>query len=600
MKIIYILLILIIIYMDGNYRIGGYAQDPNYATLFFVLGIVTIIQTNIKKYYKYIGILIFILGIGFTFSKNVILSVCVALIYMLVIKKINTEKNIRICNKILIISMVIGSFIPIAFTFFKSIMPMTILTRFSMWNSAFELFCKNIIIGNGITSFRSFYAIEHWHVHAHNTYWQLLSETGIIGLCLFIKVLYDVINNSQKINKFMLVIYMLFCLTNETLALQVVVYIFMMLSLKNNFKKSNNGKPKKALFMINSLNNGGAERVAVNMADELIKQGFEVHFILMKNDTSCDKQYNINKNFKIFNLDITGRNRFIKMFFSLSKINKIIIDNEKDGEYSLITSHLPMSNILTRFSRVGNRAIYVLHTSMKLYDKRFSYLFKKGVNIIYGKRKVVTVSKGLAKEVIEKYGLEKQNVKVIYNPINIEMINKLVNEDVDIDEKYFLCVGRLSNEKRQDRCIEIFYKGGFFKQYKLVLCGTGPNEKRLREYAKKKGIEDRVVFMGWQNNIYKWMKKAEILLVTSDIEAFPMNLIEAMSIGTRIVSSNCDFGPNEILIDEYNKYLVETNNIEKYIETIRFALKEYPEKVNKVLVECYPENVIKKYLEFMR
>lgn len=584
----------------GKHRIGGYAQDPNYATLFLVLSIVTIIQIKSKKIYKCIGILLFVLGIGFTFSKNIIISTCLALLYMAVIKIIKKDELIIKFNKILIVSMVLCSFIPIFFGLFEKVMPMTMITRFSMWNSAYDLFCKNIIIGNGITSFRTFYALEHWYVHAHNTYWQLLSETGILGLILFVKVLYDSMKKSQKSNKFIVLIYMFFCLTNETIALQVTVYILMIVSLDNGQKIKNNSTSKKALFMINSLSNGGAERVTVNMADELVEQGYEVHFILMKYDRAATEQYQISKKVKIYNLNIDKKNRIIKMLFAFSKINKIINENEKNGKYNLITSHLPMSNILTRFSVIRNRAIYVLHTTMKLYDKKYHYLFKKGVKFIYGKRKIVAVSKGLAAELIEEYGLETQNVKVIYNPINIKRIEELSNEKIDINEKYFLCVGRLSNEKRQDRCIEIFYKGGFFKNYKLVFCGVGPNEQVLRENVKKKGIQDKVIFMGWQNNIYKWMKNAEILLLTSDLEAFPMNLIEAMSVGTKIVSADCDFGPNEILIDEYQKYLVETQNIEKYIHTINLALKDYPEKPNTVLMECYPESVIKKYIEFMR
>ena len=96
------------------------------------------------------------------------------------------------------------------------------------------------------------------------------------------------------------------------------------------------------------------------------------------------------------------------------------------------------------------------------------------------------------------------------------------------------------------------------------------------------------------------MKNAEVLVSTSDTEAFPMNLIEAIICGTRIVASNCKFGPDEILKGNFSKFLVETDNIEQYIEKINLALREYPNEENPIISECNPKNIIKKYLEFMK
>ena len=150
------------------------------------------------------------------------------------------------------------------------------------------------------------------------------------------------------------------------------------------------------------------------------------------------------------------------------------------------------------------------------------------------------------------------------------------------------------------RMVEIFYKGEFYKNYKLVFCGTGILENKIKNQVKELGISDRVIFLGWQSNVYKWMKNAEVLVSTSDTEAFPMNLIEAIICGTRIVASNCKFGPDEILKGNFSKFLVETDNIEQYIEKINLALREYPNEENPIISECNPKNIIKKYLEFMK
>ena len=111
--------------------------------------------------------------------------------------------------------------------------------------------------------------------------------------------------------------------------------------------------------------------------------------------------------------------------------------------------------------------------------------------------------------------------------------------------------------------------GKFYQKYKLLFCGVGKLENKIKEKVEKLGLKDKVIFLGWQSNVYKWMYNSEMLISTSDFEAFPMNLIEAFACGTKVVSSNCEFGPNEILLDEYANYLVKTDDVNDYINNVR-------------------------------
>ena len=177
---------------------------------------------------------------------------------------------------------------------------------------------------------------------------------------------------------------------------------------------------KKALFIVNSLSNGGAERVCINMAEELVKQNFKVDFILLGKNKENEKQYQLTEKYKIYNLQINEKNKMkkiLKIFWVRSKINKIVREEEKEEKYSLITSHLPMANVLTRISKISHRAIYVFHTKMSSYDKKNSYFFKKIMQFLYGSRKVVAVSEGVRKEAIQKYGIKPYYITTIYNPI---------------------------------------------------------------------------------------------------------------------------------------------------------------------------------------
>lgn len=359
---------------------------------------------------------------------------------------------------------------------------------------------------------------------------------------------------------------------------------------------------KKALFIVNSLSNGGAERVCVNMAEELLRQEFQVDFILLGKNEENERQYQMTEKFKIYDLEIKAKNKIgklLKVFFAKSKINKIVKEEEKQEKYSLITSHLPMANVLTRFSKINRRAIYVFHTKMSSYDKKNSRLFKRMMQFLYGNRKIVAVSEGVKKEAIEKYGMKPCYITTIYNPIETGMMEEKKKEEIPLKERYLLQVGRFNKAKRQDRMIDIFKQGELDKDYKLVFLGTGELEEEAKKKVEKLNLTQRVIFMGWQENVYKWLANCEVLVCTSDFEAFPMNLIEAFACHTKVVSSNCKYGPNEILLGPYKEFLVEPNDIEGYIQKIKQAIKGYPEEPNEILEKCKPENIIEKYLTFM-
>ena len=95
------------------------------------------------------------------------------------------------------------------------------------------------------------------------------------------------------------------------------------------------------------------------------------------------------------------------------------------------------------------------------------------------------------------------------------------------------------------------------------------------------------------------MKNAKVVVCTSDKEGFPMNLIEAMACKAKVVSSDCNFGPNEILIDKYSEYLVKSKRTEEYISKINKALKYYPTEKPTILKKCEVKNVIIEYEKFM-
>ncbi len=92
------------------------------------------------------------------------------------------------------------------------------------------------------------------------------------------------------------------------------------------------------------------------------------------------------------------------------------------------------------------------------------------------------------------------------------------------------------------------------------------------------------------------MRNSSLLVSCSEFEALPMNLLEAFCCGARVVSTDCNYGPREILLGKYKKYLVKENNLRELVLTIRDALNDYPDDGVRLVEKFDTINIISEYL----
>lgn len=359
---------------------------------------------------------------------------------------------------------------------------------------------------------------------------------------------------------------------------------------------------KRVLFIVNSLGGGGAERVCINLSNSFCRKGYAVDIISLK--PLDDVRYNVGKGVNLYSLNYKLDSKISKMrclFVGGRRLSKLIRKINPGQDYALITSHLPMSNIATRFSTVGEDSIYVFHSTIKTFSETKSRIFKALLRKFFKNRKIACVSEGIRKECRDEYGLQDKFLRTIYNPILKTEIRRKANVDDGETQElkpYLLFVGRLNKLKRPDRALAVLSESNLSKKYNLVFCGAGELEDELLTQARELGLEKKIVFLGWQDNVYKWIKNAEVLLCTSDHEGFPMGLVEALACGTKVVSSNCEFGPNEILTGEYADFLVEKDDLAGYVKAIKKAVKSYPKTVPSIISECSPEKIVDEYLDY--
>lgn len=218
-------------------RIAGYAQDPNYVSMFMIVIALTAFYyiNNIKIKCGVIAVSIF----GYLLSASK--TIAVAFVFtslMILILKLFKKYLEKYYNKIFNCVIILICTLPYILIKIMSILRYsfdmeTMSTRMVMWTNAINLFEKNIIFGSGITSVRSAFA-EHvygWYVHCHSTIFQLMSEMGIVGLLLFVAIMILVVKQCNEYGKYICIIFLVFCVTSELLHLTLFAFIIGMLPL---------------------------------------------------------------------------------------------------------------------------------------------------------------------------------------------------------------------------------------------------------------------------------------------------------------------------------------------------------------------------------
>lgn len=323
---------------------------------------------------------------------------------------------------------------------------------------------------------------------------------------------------------------------------------------------------KSIIFVLGSLNIGGAEKVLINYVNgfnRYYSNLFHVEVFLISKEGALF-QY-LDDNLKVNylyrgNTYINGNLIFIffykvyrKILFNLfcyiPKLYSLFYKRYSSFEFGFI-----LVQDLHYFSKTsfGKRKFLWIQNNLSNVDKADSYNDLR----IYDKVDVVIAnSLGIYNDLIDRIKLPEYKVKMCYNPVDFSKIFDLSNSVLDFNIKtneickpYLVTLGRAVYQKGFDILIEAFeilLKSGFDLQ--LVIIGGGMLENELIQLVKEKKIEDRIIFIGSISNPYPIVANSVLYVCSSRYEGLPTAMIEAMSLGKVVVSTPCDFGPKEIL-----------------------------------------------------
>lgn len=162
---------------------------------------------------------------------------------------------------------------------------------------------------------------------------------------------------------------------------------------------------------------------------------------------------------------------------------------------------------------------------------------------------VVTPSAGVARELVDVFGAQPEQIKAVYNGFDLEAIRALAMEP-GVPAKnapWILTSCRLTDQKDFRTLVEGFSMFVSTPAPLLVILGAGPLAARIREWAVEFGVEDRVLLAGFQKNPFNWLRAADVFVLSSFYEGFGNVLVEAMALGVPVIASDCPWGPAEIV-----------------------------------------------------
>lgn len=213
------------------------------------------------------------------------------------------------------------------------------------------------------------------------------------------------------------------------------------------------------------------------------------------------------------------------------------------------------------------------------YRARFSSEYRKYADIVH------TTSFGTADDLRDNHGIPSEKIKVIYNPLDFEMITSRGLEDLDEPwlepgNNTIVAASRLSQQKRLDILLRAWsvvkaqepQPSGAAAPYRLVICGDGEKRAELEQLTRQLALEDSVKFVGFQQNPWKWIKRARLFVNTSEWESFCLALAEAQLLGTPVLSSDCPAGPHELLLGGDAGFLFRSQDSDACAEALIYAL----------------------------
>ncbi len=297
---------------------------------------------------------------------------------------------------------------------------------------------------------------------------------------------------------------------------------------------------------------GGAEKVAANLGNYLVDEGYETHLLTFYED---DNKYPFHGTYHTFN-ESPPASRLVKIWGIPLRVWRIARYIKKH-DIDIAVSFLEEANFYTLAAKLIFVPKLPVIVSVRNNINRRGWIFRVLTKYLYPHaKKVVSVTRAIEEILKTEYYLT--NTATIYNPIDTELVNQKTKEPLPTEWQWLqdksllaISIGRLTHQKGQWHLVRAFSE--VVKEYPqatLVILGEGEHRDKLQALIDESGLSNNVYLVGNHNNVYPFLAAADVFVFSSLYEGMPNTMLEAHSVRLPIISPDCISGPREIIAPE--------------------------------------------------
>ena len=368
--------------------------------------------------------------------------------------------------------------------------------------------------------------------------------------------------------------------------------------------------PFISLFIPN-LDGGGAERVMLHLAEGFAKRGFDVDLVVAQAEGAYLSK--IPDTIRLVNLDAKSP---VILFKTLALKQYL-----KQEQPAFLISTLDIFSSATwakRLAGVNTQVVMCVQTNLsQQFQDRHAMLMQKIKWAVVQRfypwaDAIVTASEGVARDIEQHAKISMQQMTVIHNPVVTSDFSEKAQEAVahpwfsDDQPPVLLGVGRIVKQKSFATLIQAFARVRQCCPARLMILGdVDPREPgvkpELEGLIKKFGLQDDVLFLGFVENPYAYMARANVFVLSSIYEGFGNVVAEAIAAGTPVVSTDCESGPAEILNKGQYGELVPVGDHEAMANAIVATLNQPMDtQVLKVRSQAFTiDCIVHQYLDVL-
>lgn len=355
---------------------------------------------------------------------------------------------------------------------------------------------------------------------------------------------------------------------------------------------------KKVAIVIPTLGGGGAERVVLASATDLASRGHRVDLLLLQGKGELLAL--LPKAVRVINLNAS------RILGALRPLVRYLRAERPDALHVVMWPVTIIAILAHRLARSDATLMVSDHVaySQPFLTARQTRLLRLTTRIFYSLADHrIVVSEAAADDLARLSGIARQRFEVIYNPISPP---QHIASNAQVEALWggagprIINVGALKEQKNHALLLDAFARLGD-KSARLMILGQGHLRGALERQARELGIADRVIMPGFCADPWPYLASADLFVLSSDYEGFGLVIAEAMYAGLKVVSTNCQSGPAEILGDGKYGRLVRCGDAPALAEAIDAALAEPadPERMRARAMEISGPSTLDRYADLL-